>query len=206
MTPVAALDNETTSLERPSSPTPGEVWEVGLIERRESDLGVYQVEHRWLLPVTLEHADPESLTISGFHERHPQGDRYAGGAPEIITPLDVFVAEFTEATEGCHLLGNVVSFDEERIAAIFHAEGWVGRFPWHYHLIDIENFVAGWLAAGDENVDGPPFPDKARPPWNSKDLSLAVGVDPEQFDRHTALGDARWALAMWDAITGVTVP
>lgn len=36
----------------------------------------------------------------------------------------------------------------------------------------------------------------------AKGSNRAVGVDPDDFDRHTALGDARWARAIYDAITG----
>ena len=28
------------------------------------------------------------------------------------------------------------------------------------------------------------------------------GVDPDDFDRHTALGDARWAKAIYEAVMG----
>jgi hypothetical protein len=36
-------------------------------------------------------------------------------------------------------------------------------------------------------------------------LSFAVGVEPPRVgERHTAMGDARWAMRLYDAITGVT--
>ena len=39
------------------------------------------------------------------------------------------------------------------------------------------------------------------PPWKSDDLSRACGVTPpEGDDRHTALGDARWVMAWYDAM------
>ncbi len=41
---------------------------------------------------------------------------------------------------------------------------------------------------------------RAIPPWDSNKLSLAVGVDPDDFDRHTALGDARWAKAIYERV------
>jgi hypothetical protein len=55
----------------------------------------------------------------------------------------------------------------------------------HYHLFDTEGWVAGrlgWL-----------------PGWDSKELSLAVGVNPDDFERHTALGDCRWQKAVVEA-------
>jgi DNA polymerase III epsilon subunit-like protein len=40
-------------------------------------------------------------------------------------------------------------------------------------------------------------------PWNSDDLSMAVGVKAPGGDvRHTALGDARWAKALYEKVTG----
>ena len=36
----------------------------------------------------------------------------------------------------------------------------------------------------------------------SNQLSLAVGVDPDDYDRHTALGDCRWAKAIYQAVIG----
>ena len=44
--------------------------------------------------------------------------------------------------------------------------------------------------------------ERATPPWDSDALSRAVGVNPDDFDRHTALGDARWAKAMYEAVMG----
>lgn len=38
------------------------------------------------------------------------------------------------------------------------------------------------------------------PPWDSNDLSRAVGVDPDLFKRHTAMGDALWAAAIYERV------
>lgn len=219
MTTLAFVDIETTSLARPFSATPGEVWEVGLIVRGENDLGTFESEHSWLLPVTLEHADPVSLDIGRFNERHPQGDRYTGTA--TVTPLLEFVAEFGDLLTGAHLVGNVVSFDEERLAAIFLDHGVVGGMPWHYHLIDVEALAVGYLRGMHDVVIEYGIPTAeadsygasvvtaavmhAQPRWDSEALSAALGVVvPDDSDRHTALGDARWAKAIYDAVMGTT--
>lgn len=39
-------------------------------------------------------------------------------------------------------------------------------------------------------------------PWSSNAVSAAVGVKADDYDRHTALGDCRWALAQLDAVMG----
>lgn len=71
--------------------------------------------------------------------------------------------------------------------------------PWHYHLIDVENLAVGWLAALPL---GDPRRDALTLPWNSDDMSRAVGVDPDRFKRYTAMGDVRWAMAIYDAVMG----
>lgn len=84
-----------------------------------------------------------------------------------------------------HVVGAVPNFDTERIAYQFGVSGW------HYHLIDVENLAVGYLAAVGS------FPP---PPWNSDDLSRAVGVDPDRFRRHEAMADVEWARAIYDRI------
>jgi hypothetical protein len=75
---------------------------------------------------------------------------------------------------------------------------------WHYHLVDVEALAVGYLHGRHSDVI---LPDEGyariSPPWKSDDLSRAVGVEPATDDeRHTALGDARWAMRLYDAITG----
>ena len=91
-----------------------------------------------------------------------------------------------------HIIGAVPSFDTQRISHQLLAPRGI-MDPWHYHLIDVENVVAGYLAATT-------FP--ILPPYRSDELSAAVSVDPERFDRHTAMGDVRWVMAQWDAVMG----
>jgi hypothetical protein len=39
------------------------------------------------------------------------------------------------------------------------------------------------------------------PPWDSDQLMEAIGVPvPSDEQRHTALGDAQWAMATYDAV------
>ena len=37
-------------------------------------------------------------------------------------------------------------------------------------------------------------------PWKSDELSKAIGIDPEDYAKHTALSDARWARDVYDKI------
>lgn len=182
---VCFVDCETTGLD----PDRHEIWEVGLIADEGTANGGW-TERRWLLPVDLGRADPIALRIGGFHERHPQGDDYepvsgqlSRGESDAVGP---FAQAFARLTRGAHLVGAVVSFDEERLRRLLRANGACPE--WHYHLVDVEALAAGKLGI--------------RPPWNSETLSLAVGVDPAEFARHAALGDARWAKAIYEAVIG----
>jgi DNA polymerase III epsilon subunit-like protein len=199
--PVCFVDTETTGLD----PDRHEIWEVGLILPDDS-------EHRWFLAVDLGQADPFALKIGGFHDRHPQGHNVTGGE---ITMSVLFARQFARLTRGLHLAGAVVSFDEERLRKFLRANGACPE--WHYHLVDVEALVAGWIAGQQaavseiSNLTGEPVLSDfecwtvaegigGEPPWKSDDLSRAVGVEPDRFERHTALGDARWAKAIYDAV------
>lgn len=189
---VCFVDTETTGLD----PVLHEIWEVGLITPDGQ-------EHEWQLPVDLALADPMALSIGRFHERRkgPPGLPPPEPYRKQVEKWD-FAQEFADLTRGMHLAGAVVSFDAERLWKLLRAKG---QCPmWHYHLIDVEALAAGWLAATGSTrvtiagesvglVDG-------RPPWRSEDLSRAVGVDPDDFARHTALGDAAWAKAIYEAV------
>lgn len=208
-TPLVFLDTETTGLD----PDFHELWEVAVIIR--NDRG--QTEYVWQLPVDLAQADPIALNIGRFHDRRwPEplaldnrrqaqaGDWGDSNLSRVrLDPEDLkrWAADFVELTRGAHLVGNVVSFDAERLHRKLRALGQCAM--WHYHLIDVECLAVGWLAAGRDPVDAPaPTQDKCQPPWSSEELSLSVGVNPDDFDRHTALGDARWAMAIYDAVIG----
>lgn len=90
------------------------------------------------------------------------------------------------------MVGAVPSFDAERIARQWLEPLGIER-PWHYHLMDIENVVLGWLTARM----GVPHA-----PWKSDELSAAIGVNPADYPRHTAMGDVRWTMAQWSRVTG----
>lgn len=100
-----------------------------------------------------------------------------------------------------HVVGAVPNFDTERIAHQLLRPNDIHE-PWHYHLIDVENLSVGYLAGraacGDFDA-GLAMPDL---PWDSNALSRAVGVDPDEFERHTAMGDVLWVKAQYDAVTG----
>lgn len=186
MTRLCFVDCETTSLRWDRR-----AWDIALVVREP---GAPDREYQWFVnagDLDLGNADPMSLKIGRFHERHPQY-RCAERSEAPMKELGVLKA-VELATRGAHLIGAVPSFDAEVLANRMRANGICPS--WHYHLQDFETLIAGYLRGRDR-----PVPEL---PWRSDDLSCAIAVEPPgEDDRHTALGDARWALRVWDAVMG----
>jgi hypothetical protein len=186
--PLCFIDTETTSLRRPYRPAGRRIWEIGMI-RREPD-GSEQAVASLLVDVDLRDADPFALKVGRFHERHPHGMdfRPSGERPPDVKYQDEGQAALTVQawTHGVHLIGAVPNFEDLGLEDMLYRHGLTPG--WHYHLVDVEALAAGKLGLA--------------PPWDSEELSAKVGVDPGQFDRHTALGDACWARAIYDAVLG----
>lgn len=186
MTTPVFIDTETLGLDPRIHP----VWEVAAIA---DDLEF--VWHLDLKGHQMLAADPMAVQISGFDKRYPPaGER---------TPVDVFLDQFLALTAGRHLCGAVVSFDEERLRRL--AWEW-GRTPsWHYHLIDVEALAVGALAGLAQGWRGPERRMRLEAmrdlPWKPGELTRMLGLKPPSAeDRHTALGDARWAKAIYDRV------
>lgn len=184
--PLLFLDTETTSLRVPWRAAPRQVWEVGAI-RRWPD-GTEQEWRAYVRDPDLTDADPISLSIGGFYDRHPQylRQRWASAAISGGNYLhsEAEVAYLIEwLARGATIIGAVPDFDASTLDALLarHGLAWGG----HYHLICAEVYAAG--AIGWE------------PPYDSKALSLALGVDPAAYPQHEALADARWARDLYDA-------
>jgi hypothetical protein len=193
---VCFVDTETTGLD----PDRHAIWEVALITPDGN-------EHVWQFgPVDEMAADPFALNIGRYWDRRWPHDItevshidavYEAHTPKsrrknfpdrgrAITPGPTWSRRFRDLTAGLHLAGAVVSFDEERLRRLLHRHGVLHR--WHYHLVDVEALAAGKLGI--------------EPPWDSDDLSAALGITVSDDERHTALGDARWARAIYDAVMG----
>lgn len=111
---------------------------------------------------------------------------------------------------GSHLVGAVPDFDVRFLKKFCEYYG--ERFDPHYHLIDVEALAVGYLSARlkfgvfPQVLPGAKDPrTKIREgltlPYSSDTLSELVGVTPPTEDeRHTALGDARWAKRLYEAI------
>lgn len=185
---IAFLDTETTSLRHDRR-----AWEVALILR---DAKGFDHEYHWFIDdcdLELGNADVKSLSIGKFYDRHPQY-RAAGGS--VHFEADV-LQQAERLTRDATVVGGVPSFDSEVLANRMRANNICPS--WHYRTQDFQTLILGYLRGQG----------KAAPalPWKSDDLSRLIGVEPPADDeRHTALGDARWALRVWDTIIGNISP
>lgn len=198
MNRICFLDLETTGLD----PDRHEVWEIGVIVRdRDGDH-----DHLWRIEPDLAKADPNGLRIGRYYER-TTGLRHSGEDAWNVAPGvwnkskevgDVWsgpaavAAKLARLLDGTHIVGAVPSFDAEFLKRFLPANG--QAYTAHYHLHCVETMALGHLKALDVAVDFG---------TNSDSLSSLLGVDPAKYDRHTALGDARWVRDQYDAIMGV---
>ena len=170
MTDIVFLDTETTGLSLDD-----EIWEFAAI-RRDGNSG-----HEETVQFFIEH---DRKRCAQLPEKF-RADHYNRFLDHQALDRESAALRMRDITARAHVVGAVPNFDTERIAiqlASFNLKPF-----WHYHLIDVENLIAGRLAIA--------------PPWDSDELSRKIGVDPDRFERHTALGDAMWAREIYDVCT-----
>lgn len=187
MDDLCFIDCETTGLE----PDHHVVWEIGFI--------IDDIKHCCMLELTDEEirlASSQALSVGNFYSRYySTKEWFTKDMVNINKNLEIhgwvpiqsrrsFALWLVQSINTRHLAGMNPNFDDE----------FIGNFcrkysippVWNYHLVDIEALIAG--------------KQKTPPPWKSKDLSLSIGIDPDDFDRHTALGDAEWAMNCYKAV------
>lgn len=182
MSDIVFMDTETLGLD-PDAP----IWEFAAIRRyaggvRASQHIQFQIHHDpdgWLDDFPAEFAQD-------YHSRFDETLAFCEAAASRA---------IADIVKDAHIIGAVPSFDTERLAKLLRRNGI--EPGWHYHLVDVENVVVGYLR-GLYRADGQDMP--IDPPWKSDELSTAVGVDPNDFARHTAMGDVLWTMAQWDAV------
>lgn len=125
---------------------------------------------------------------------------------EFAAPARAAAEHIHRITDGAVIAGSNPSFDMLRLETLLRANGF--EPGWHYHGLDIPSMVVGWLARTAETLavlerqHGNPPEGPMDAPWKSDQLSAAIGVNPAQYERHTAHGDVDWCLAQWRAMTG----
>ena len=179
MTRLCFVDIETTG----TDPDRHDVWEVAVIARA----GSTESERTWLLEPDLAVADSSALRVNRFYERSGKP-----GPWDWADPADA-ASDIASMTAGAVIVAANPAFDTGFLGDFLRANG---QCPaWDYHLTDLGSLVLGW-AHGRHKA-----PQDA-PPLKLSRAAAIVGVDPDKYDTHTALGDARLARDIYDAVTG----
>ncbi len=201
MSDIVFLDTETLGVEIDSP-----IWELAAVRRHAN--GTETPLH-----IFIDH-DPEPwISNPDFPESFKDDYRKRYNPLKSFMPSDAAKLLKNFLTGRPHIVGAVPNFDTERIAHQILRPNGIGEL-WNYHLMDVENLAVGRLHAQRELMDamyanvplklaGPEhlLRELLQLPWNSNNVSRALGVDPDQYDRHTAMGDVRWVMAQYDAIT-----
>lgn len=197
---LAFVDCESTGLR----PDLGHgIWELAIIRRGpDKDSDWWETEHVWQIRPDLTTADPTALDVCRYHQRFrvPPGVDALWFPQEQREPVPQTFAEaagqIRRLLDGAYLVGAVPSFDALMLTYFLRAHGL--EPAWRHRLVCVENLVAGAL--------GQPIPMGLR----HAATSVGVWVDPEA--RHTAMGDARVACDVYDAVraragqpTGATI-
>lgn len=182
--PVVFMDTETCGLGLDD-----DIWEFAAI-RREVD----GTERQWHFFVEHDVKKCQRLPekfLADHTRRFPANPHGPEWAKEVVSATTAQATVTQLFDDRPHVVGAVPQFDTERIAHQWFKYG--AKPKWHYHLIDVENLAVGFLAGRRKKP--------LLPPWNSDDLTAALGLDAVPDDeRHTALGDVRWVRRMYDAV------
>jgi DNA polymerase III epsilon subunit-like protein len=194
---VAFVDTETTGLD----PEHDYIWEIGVIVDGE--------EYVWQQRLPELDGGPNWELVSDWVLENTRiVDTYDHEA--ALTP-EHSIDNLIRIIGDRHMVGACPWFDSERLHRVHLTVDPPRRdLPWHYHLIDVETLAVGYLQGRldyEERVALDAIRSRVKItdelPWRSTDLSLAVGVDPADFEpKHSALADARWAKALYEKIMG----
>jgi DNA polymerase III epsilon subunit-like protein len=216
---LAFVDVETTG----TDPARHEVWEIALIMRRDVTVrhpdgpdtdGTEDAEYRWLVKPELSRADAGALKVGRFYQRTYGSTDWADSG---AIALDI-----AAMTDGAVLVAANPAFDSAFLAAFLRAHG---QCPsWDYHMTDIGSLVLGWRHGRhrgyldvidivreshrmQEHCEGigtgkPYSAENAAPPVKLAHAAGIAGLRAENYETHTALGDARLVRDIYDVVTG----
>lgn len=178
---IVVCDTETDSLRTNRLP-----WEIAMVASQPGEVGGrrWTRHHLYVDTVDPAKADPVSLKIGQWHERFPHA-ALNRGEPSML-PGQRYEAEAAAkivqaVTRDAWIVGANPAFD---MLAMQNLLDQFGLEPgWKYRPVCVENYVAA--------QQDPPIL-----PKGLADTAKMVDLDPEEYDLHTAVGDARLTLAV----------
>lgn len=185
--PLAFLDTETTGLDLDDH-----VWDFAAIIREPG-----APDYEW-----QTYVDHDPFRASRLPEPFQSDYQRRYDPRRSISPADL-TARMMVVLQRCLIVGAVPAFDTTRLELLMRRAGWTGLVPWHYQIVDVETLTLGYLRGAERRVPtdqvGHSKPERIpTPPWDSDALTAMVGAT--STDRHTALGDARWARDAFDRV------
>ncbi|ORJ92594.1 hypothetical protein A6F55_23820 [Prescottella equi] len=192
--PLVFIDTETTSLH----PVHRRPWEIAMIRRHNGTTTSCLIQ---VADVDLADADPRSLDVGRFWERHAgyrDPAKYVASDREPVPLLEYDAArQVAEFTAGAQFVGVNPAFDADVLDRMLRRNRLMPL--WDYHLLDVPAMALGMLHAQAEMQVIESAPEL---PYRSYQLSQLCGVNPPtESERHTAYGDACWVELWYDAIT-----
>lgn len=214
--PIIFCDVETTGL-GPDD----EIWEIAAVRRAPDGS---QVElHRF-----VEHDEKKCRRLpDAFREDHDA--RFPAYCSNRVFTRSQAAGEIVDFFGGLPgtpkpvVVGINPAFDVGHISRLISTyRPGSDATPWNYTPVDARHLAVGALMAypikvmrgaptGHPTIGGGfmwqideqmTFGNRfSGPPWGSEDVSRALGIDPDDFARHTAMGDVLWAMAIYDAAT-----
>lgn len=172
--PLVFLDTETDS----RGPR-RRVWEFAAI-RRELD-GTEKRTQFFINLGDLSNADPESLRVGRFWERHP-GVQSTVPSPNVHSPA--YAAHLIrQVTHEAMIVGACPWFDTEALSRLLCNHS---QLPtWHYQMRDVESMAHGFQGKDEGGLAA---------------CADALDIDYSDLSLHTAMGDATLAMRVYDEI------
>lgn len=182
--PICYVDIETTGLSARDY-----IWELSVLRVEGTDTpNPERYDEAYTTFVKHDVAKAE------FFPDSFRADHDARYDPERAVGIEQVVRETQRLMVGCHVVGAVPNFDTEQIAAVLLKLGL--QRSWHYHLIDVETLIVGYMAAAIYQVPALP--------WDSDALSRWMNIEPPPTGvRHTSLGDVIWAKDLFEQVVPV---
>lgn len=212
--PIVFIDTETTSLGLAAHP-----WEIAVI-RRETKGGpvarpaLVTTNDTWVLQVDYDFRTlpagtaAQALSVGGWLERGAHGSTYLdevnrdgvnverGDEMQVATRLAELLRDEPI------LVGVGVHFDAAVLSRMFARHG-LAEEPWHYSIVDLKSATWGFYRGRAVDMTSDVIVSQAPLPVRSEKLAAALCVaPPSDAERHTALGDARWAARWFDRLVG----